>query len=151
MYCDLLSDLPRFIPDGKFLDPAKVRHAIRELYSLIEKTLVNHLAGELGEPLERHNLTALFEKAKETDPELASDVASVYKQIDIMRQGFLDLLRLYNKHPEFLNRRRVLDPEVRAPLASLADIRRKIQESGGRAPRKPLFFRIRSATRQGEV
>lgn len=145
----MVSNLPNLIPEGKFFDPLNIKSAIRGLYQLTENVLVGHMQEELGDT--NNNFQELFKQARTKNPELATDIAQVYKPINAMKTTFTELLAIYQQQPGLLNKRSVLDPEFRVAIATLANIRQRILSSGGRAPRKPLFFRISNATRKGEV
>ncbi len=147
---DFLLDLPLHIAEGRQYPHQDVLYAVGHLNSLMEEIICENIKDEIDTEGESQ-LPDLLKLVKQK-PQMVEDIVKVNQQLRAFSPAYGKILRLFQKSPGLLNKIRP-DRSSEGVLPSYQLIRGELLAAGGRAPRKPLNFRVAhgAASRQGQI
>lgn len=145
---EFMIDLPLYVKEGGTYNHEAILQAVRGLNPLIEDIIEANLSEELRIKGDSE-LPNLLKLARAHKPALIREIVEVRDALTPILPSLLRTLKLFQRYPELLNRSR---PGRTSPREVLAyrQIREEIQQSGGRAPKKPLGFRVEQGIRKAE-
>lgn len=145
---EFMIDLPLYVKEGGTYSHEAILQAVRGLNPLIEDIIEANLSEALmikGDS----ELPNLLKLARAHKPELIREIVEVRDALTPIFPSLLRTLKLFQRYPELLNRSRHGRTSPREVL-TYSQLREEIQQSGGRAPKKPLGFRVEQGIRKAE-
>lgn len=150
-YLDFMVTLPELIERGQSYELGMLAKTTSRLYQFFDHALSSYGYEELHLRRRTYNLTDVYRLAKSYDLELAQEMNGIYQSYQSYLESFKRLMEFYRLHPQFLNK---IVPKIEPVIStwqSYAGFRSQLLAAGARAPRKPLYFKIKRDTQTGNV
>lgn len=128
---EYLESLPQLIRPGQKFDLAAVQSTISGFYNFSQLVLNENLA----------------------DPQRKNEakVREVYDSVMSYRPVFAAIWEIYRRQTTLLDQRIGDEPAVITSIPNYQNLREEILKSGGRAPRLPLWYRVRHGVERGDI